>query len=279
MTPEFDQPLSNCQLCNSTNIRQSKTDYRGIKIAVCKDCSIEFMNPQYTDGYLSTFYSQYQREDSNHHRYGDKTKPRELIHDYNIQQIEKHVTPGNFLSVGCGNGLDVKMAMQRGWHAEGYEVGQEYPEELASQLNAVIYTGDFVDIVPGKKYSCIYLNHVLEHPKNPGAYLNKIKDLLEPGGILYIACPNIDSLANGVKTVFENIGLKKSKGKHYDTWHHLFYYSPKKLSKLLSTVYGFEVLYAGNDKKATKTTTSISHSFHDDYPYKSSFRMIVRKPK
>lgn len=276
---EFDPKLKQCPLCHSSEVKDHKKDFNGIHISLCQGCNIEFMNPQYTDDYLATFYAQYQREDSKHHRYGEKIKPRELVHEYNYKQIEGYIQPGKLLCVGCGNGLDVKVGLDRGWNAEGYEVGEKYTQELSKKLNTNIYHGDFTKLNPNKKYSCIYLNHVLEHPKNPGAYLDKIVELLCDNGLLYIACPNIDSFSNRLKTVMEKLGLKKSIGKHYDTWHHLFYYSPSKLKRLLEKEYGFEVLYTGNDKKAKATTTKVEHSFIDDIAYKSSFRLIARKIK
>ena len=95
-------------------------------------------------------------------------------------------------------------------------------------------TGDFLSLdYPKNYFSCIYLNHVLEHPKSPGKYLEKIYKLLSHGGILYIACPNIKSFSIFMKTIFEKIGLKKNKGKHYETWQHLIYYNPVDLKKFL----------------------------------------------
>ncbi|MFY0654179.1 MAG: class I SAM-dependent methyltransferase [Cyclobacteriaceae bacterium] len=273
----FDPEMEECPVCGSASIHRHKKDYKNISISKCKTCRIEFMNPQYTDQYLESFYSEYQKMDSKKTRYGDKTKPRELVHEYNLKQIEGHVDKNGFLSVGCGNGLDVKVALQRGWQAEGFELDHDHTVTLSKTLGTSIHSGDFASLELEKKYSCVYLNHVLEHPKNPGSYLKKISELLTPGGILYIACPNIDSVSNRIKTVLEKVGLKKNHGKHYDTWHHLIYFNPRKLKKLLESQYGYEVLYMGNDKKAKIDTTSVEHSLLDDVAYKSSFRMIAKK--
>ena len=237
------------------------------------------MNPQYTESYLNEFYSTYQELDGLNIRYGDKIRPRELIHGYNLEQIEKYSKREKFLSVGCGNGLDIKVAKERGWIAEGYEVDENHARELSDRLETQIHSGDFSKMNGNEEYSCIYMNHVLEHPKRPGEYLSTVRRLLKPDGIMYIACPNIDSVSNRIKNMLEGLGLRKEIGKHYDTWHHLFYYSPTKLKKLLEKHYGFEVLYYGNDKKGTRDTTEVIHSFLDDWPYKSSFRLIARKIK
>lgn len=274
----FDSKLKQCPLCQCSDVANHTIDYQGIHISKCRNCSIQFMNPQYTDSYLTAFYLGYQKKDSEeHHRYGADTTLRELGHDYNLRQIESHVERGAFLSVGSGNGLDIKVAIKRGWEAEGYEIDKEYSEQLSRITMAPVHCGDFVSLGFDKQYACVYLHHVLEHPKNPGEYLTKIHEILRPGGILYIACPNINSVSANLKTVLEKLGLKKNVGKHYDTWHHLFYFSPGTLTRLLDTRYGFEVLYAGNDKKPKKGTKSIQESILDPIPYKSSFRLIAKK--
>jgi hypothetical protein len=59
--------------------------------------------------------------------------------------------------------------------------------------------------------------------------------------------PNIDSVSSRYKTALGRAGLKRNRGKHYDTFHHLFYYSPSTLPPLLERRYGFRVLRVEGD--------------------------------
>lgn len=274
---EFDSPLNACPVCRSDAIAHAKTDYTGIGIWRCRWCRIEFINPQYTDAWLAAFYDQYQRMLAKAHRYGDDLRPRELIHEYNLAHIERFRAPGRFLSVGCGKGVDLTCARRRGWLAVGFDVDKAYVAQRAAELGIPIHSGDFQAIPePAASFDCVYLNHVLEHPKNPGDYLDRIRDLLAPGGVVYIACPNIGSAANRFKAVLEAARLRRRTAKQYDTWQHLIFYTPRSLGDLLATRYGFEVLFAGNDVKAEIGDRQVRRARPERWCHKSSFRLIAR---
>jgi hypothetical protein len=71
--------------------------------------------------------------------------------------------------------------------------------------------------------------------------------VLMPGGVLYIGVPNIDSISASWKTFLGKRNLKPLCGRHYDTWHHLFYYAPRPLRRILEDHFDFEVLRVEGD--------------------------------
>ncbi|MEM6360029.1 MAG: class I SAM-dependent methyltransferase [Bacteroidota bacterium] len=274
---EYDEMLSSCTICNSGNIKFYLKDYKGIQIFICNSCRTQFMNPQYSDRYLSDFYAQYQIKDFKHHRYGDDKTPRFAKHDDNLRLIENFVRPGKFLSVGSGNGIDMEVASGRGWAVEGYEVDEEFTKILSESLKLPMHTGNFVTLdLKNKTYDCVYLNHVIEHPKNPGQYLEKITALLKNGGILYLATPNIHSFSIRLKKLLDFFGLRKKKASYYDTWQHLTYYNPRYFSRVLEKKFGFEVLHLSNDVKSI-TNGKVQNTVLDKWLFKSGFRLVARK--
>lgn len=277
--PRFDPPLRACPVCFAKRVERSRVDAAGVRIDRCGECRIEFMNPQYTDGYLREFYEDYHARGANHHAFGRDDRPRELIHEHNLAQIETLRPPGRFLSVGCGKAIDVAVAKRRGWRAEGYDVDATFVAGRAAELEVPIHSGAFceLDWKPAA-YDCVYMNHSLEHPKNPGEYLATIRDLLAPGGLLYVACPNIDSLSNRTKNALDALHLRAEPASHYDTWHHLTYFSPVKLAHLLVRNLGFEVVFRGNDVKARKGDERVRTTPLDRWVRKSTFRLIARVP-
>ena len=126
-------------------------------------------------------------------------------------------------------------------------------------------------------YDCIYFNHVIEHTKEPHNYLKRIHEILKPGGIFYVATPNINGIANKIKGLMDYSGLRKNKGKHYDTWQHLFYFSPGSMKYLLESYYNFRILSMTNDLKLLKKSNSIHRSILDRLCYKTSFRTLAMK--
>jgi hypothetical protein len=66
--------------------------------------------------------------------------------------------------------------------------------------------------------------------------------ILRPGGVLFLGVPNIASLANRLKGLAGQLGLRRRRrGNQYATKHHVFYYSPVVLRRMLGS-FGFDVL-------------------------------------
>lgn len=284
----FDAPLCACPLCDSARIGRYDEDHDGRQVSRCRDCRVLFMNPQYTDEHLAEFYSLYndlpQAEDSL------ALAGRRLCKQSDFQMIHEHASMGRFLSVGVRDGLELQIARDHGWEVEGYDVDERATRVVAAKVGATVHSGNLLDLpLSANRFDCIYMDQVLEYPKNPQDYLRESLRLLAPGGVLFISCPNIGSLASRGKTLAGKLGLKNrsSRGQHYDMRHHLFYYSPGMLVRLLEQHYGFRVLVAeGAPLAGTHHTapnrTWLSRTAIDlrrRFPLlETNFRLLAQKP-
>ena len=96
------------------------------------------------------------------------------------------------LAVGCGNGASVVHMAAYGWDAEGHEID---PDARAQARAA----GARVPEVPLEElaaeraghYAAVTLSHVIEHVHEPVAFLATLRRLLRPGGVLWLATPNL----------------------------------------------------------------------------------------
>ncbi len=249
MEPEFDARLSCCPFCRSEKIALCDTDYTGRTIDRCRSCGAMFLNPQYSDRYLDEFYGQYVgAADLTDVRAAVENEPiRHVVHGHYMELIERHTGRGRILCVGCGDGLELAVAIERGWTAEGFDVDPKVTSAISEQLGIEVRHGDFVTAdYAADSFDCVYLHQVLEHPKNPQEYLTKIHEILRPGGILFVASPNIGSFVNRLKSFAGRLGLKKRRGRHYDTWHHIFYYTPAALARILQRHFGYRVVLVRN---------------------------------
>jgi FkbM family methyltransferase len=246
--PVRDKRLEICPLCQSEQIQYYDHDYLGTNIDSCVACGACFMNPQYSDAYQSSFYEGYIDVDEISSLDQVWEEAHLNSHQYHFQEIEAYIKPGKLLAFGCGNGRELQVAIERGWEAEGFDVDLECVEKLRKKHGVPLHTGDFFELsLEAGSFDCIYLDQVLEHLKEPAQYLNEFSRLLAPGGVLFLAVPNIKSVASRWKTFLGRWGLKQRRGKHYDTWHHLFYYGPKSLSEVLEKQFDFQTLATGND--------------------------------
>lgn len=274
---EFDKKIDKCIICNSHDIKLHKTDFRKINISKCNECDFQFMNPQYTDKYLSLYYSTYTTAEDFEH----VQESLSYGHNFYFSLIEKYIAQGKLLDIGCGNGHLLRAAIKRGWSGQGYDVDKESTQITSDRLGVKVYSGDFFSNQYNNNYDLITLHQVLEHLKNPNEYLEKIYSLIKNNGYIFIAVPNISSLSSKIKFSFEKLGLRrKNIGKYYDTNHHVLYFEPKTLNKLLEN-HGFKVVYQRNchsaKPKQSKFKRFIMRNFTDYLFAKSTFLVIAKK--
>lgn len=104
---------------------------------------------------------------------------------------------GVVLDVGCGNGAFLLRAAEAGWHVQGIE-----PDPVAAEQAAAsgfpVHHGDVMRFTSDKKFDVITLSHVFEHLHDPEAVLSKCRQLLRPGGMLWMAMPNMEGLGHRI---------------------------------------------------------------------------------
>jgi len=276
--PRFDPPLARCPLCDSHAIRPYLTDHRGIAIDLCRTCRLRFMNPQYSQEALDRYYATYTSHDPGHIASAHRG-PRRERKRRNLNLLAAHLpASARFLSIGCGDGLELTLAKERGYAVEAYDVDAEAAAAVERATGIVVTTGDlFAGRFAEGAYDCVFLDQVLEHPKDPARYLRLIRDLLRPGGILYLGVPNLASLSNTFKTIQDRLGLRNGarRGRQFDTWHHLHYYSPACLRHVLPR-FGLRVLDVQGDPEPS--AGPLLCALRRTFPlFESSMIVIARK--
>jgi len=274
---KYNPKLSKCRLCDSENIHIYHRDYLGNDIFICNDCGIQFLNPQYTDEHLDDYYSDYTDTLG-----AEWIEPLTYGHGYYMSIIERYSNPGDMLDFGSGNGILANTAKARGWNVEGYDVDCESTQRVSKEIGLPIYCGDFSSVQWKKQeYDLVTMHQVLEHLKDPKAMLDELLAKLKKGGIIFIAVPNINSFSARLKFFLERIGIRKKRiGRYYDTDHHLFYYTPKVLKKLLSDM-GLEILHTTGCHKVRPGQSKIIR-FIKKYTWEklllgSAFLVVARK--
>lgn len=125
------------------------------------------------------------------------------------QALEKLITYYNFdsvLDIGCGEGLHSDIFLDRGKKVTAIDYGKSfYFENNKNKINTIV--ADFNTHPFTEEFDCIWCSHVLEHQRNPGAFLDKIFSLLKEGGVLAITVPPYKPQIVGGHVSFWNIGL------------------------------------------------------------------------
>jgi len=149
---------------------------------------------------------------------------RDLAFGEYIEEINKYKVYGNILDIGCGIGSFLLAIKKFGWNEYGIELSSA--ANLAIELGLNVFQTDFLNTQFDKDFfDVITLFDVIEHISEPIIFLEKIKTILRPGGLLLIITPNLKGISSR---------LLKHNWLAYTQIDHVILYSPKTLSLLLS---------------------------------------------
>ena len=119
----------------------------------------------------------------------------------------------------------------------------EVKTKAKEEFDMDVDVGSFVDHdYEPESFDCITMLDVVEHSRDPLAFLQRAYELLRPGGIVYVAVPNQRSFLTVVLDRWIRLGLPP--GKYFlerlYVRPHLFYFNPAVLRHTLESA-GFEV--------------------------------------
>lgn len=205
-------PLSNearhlygcCPLCESPGISLLReTDCRGhpmynpelpgtIRWKQCDACGHSFTEGFFTDEALDVLLSNVQ--DCQAPDLGKLEKARgtsAAIVDSISSVLGKQ--EGKWLDVGFGNGSLLITCEEYGFEPMGIDLRKETVEKI-KPLGIEAHCMQLMDLEEVGAFTVISMADVLEHMPYPKQALARAYRLLSPGGVLFVSCPNSDSL-------------------------------------------------------------------------------------
>ena len=151
------------------------------------------------------------------------------------RMVEKmaYRTSGSLLNYGAKTGFFSHKMEKRGWKVTSVE---RYHEERLFSLE--MFHQRMIDIpemdsLHAGTFDVITMWHVFEHTHNPNELLDRFYELLRPGGILIMACPNIRS------TDAMHYGPYWAA---YDVPRHLWHFDPNSIN-ILAHRHGFTLMH------------------------------------
>jgi 2-polyprenyl-3-methyl-5-hydroxy-6-metoxy-1,4-benzoquinol methylase len=231
----------------------------------CGDCGSAFLDPRPSDATLGLAYADYMTHEPPAEAAGDgplAQARRRLVNGYLNRRYGYRLTPASalgwpllslippdpahrdkwirhlrwpggepsLLDVGCANGAFMLQARSLGWEVHGIDFDEaSVAQAVAAGLDARVATVDDLDPADAR-FDAITVGHVIEHLPDPGAALERMRSLLRPNGMIWLATPNVSSLGH------------RHFGRHWfalDPPRHLVLFTPAALAGLLRSC-GFE---------------------------------------
>lgn len=179
-------PVS-CYVCGQSGGRQIGVD-AGYRIELCGRCGFAFVNPRPSAEELGRLYENYYDPDA----VVPEKWEREMTDVFEEcgDWLGERGRIGTVLDIGCSFGHLLRALERRGWRTTGIEpspVAAAYAEGL---IRGTVLRGGFEEaaLAPGS-FDAVVSLYVLEHVSDPRAFMQKVFDVLAPGGEAIIRIP------------------------------------------------------------------------------------------
>jgi SAM-dependent methyltransferase len=205
-----------CPFCGSTNysVYERYGSELQFTYVLCKDCKLVYQSPRpkYNQDFIDAAYASYYQFTDSLDLNSNPDVPESSVNMFKkeveyLLQFDKKRTA--VLDIGSGMGTFLVAAKPYYKDAVGLDVSAQMAAFVERQLGVKVFLEQFENFNYNKKFSLIHMSHVMEHIPNPKLWLNKAREVLEPGGILVINVPNKFSFSFRLQHMFVRLGVKK----------------------------------------------------------------------
>jgi len=231
-----------CNLCGQSNFIVLEEDQPPFRVLKCNNCSLIFVYPRPDHSELIGHYNENYYVDW----IGTQKDKRIRMWEKRLDKLKRFRSGGRLLDVGCGEGLFLHLAKEHGWQVSGTEISSYAAGYASNSLNVDIFYGEILYAgFPGDFFDVVTMWHVLEHVKDPKAYLTEVRHILKPEGLLVIAVPNVNGMVMRIAyRIARRRRLKLFSKEEKEV--HLYHFSADTIKAYLEKT-GFECLRLAPD--------------------------------
>jgi SAM-dependent methyltransferase len=190
--------LSACPLCGGTHFR-AITAVEGHPVVRCRRCELQFTNPQPSDAELAAIYGpDYILAEDGTPAAEIITRSKRATADHYLDLLAQAGVPARsrLLEIGCGGGNFLRQALRRGFDVTGVEYSPFACARARENLGGAgrVLQGEIQVIAPeAGTFAVCVLCDVIEHVRDPREFLRAVFAALQPGGVVLVVTPSIDS--------------------------------------------------------------------------------------
>lgn len=196
----------------------------------CAACNLRFTQDVPTEDSIGTYYQSVDYISHSNTSKGLLNKVYQAVRKLTLQQkakliISQTVQKGSLLDIGAGIGAFLDTMQQKGWKVQGIEPDAGARRNARELFSLELMDTHYLESLPAASFDAITLWHVLEHIHQLHPYIQKLKELLNPGGKIFIAVPNYTSADANIYGTYWAA---------YDVPRHLYHFTPVSIDKLMS---------------------------------------------
>jgi len=254
-----------CIICQNDSLENFIEE---IKVLKCKKCELVFDNSNNIKPYPKISHQ-------NKILVKIQLKFSQILAEQYMKYLKKHHNINNFkrvLDIGCGFGSFVKLINNKNCQAYGIESNEDtIIQGKLKHLKHITFDETFKE----KKFDLVCLHQSLYYFQDSLMILEKVRTILNEGGLVFIANPNMSSKIRndhlvwptGSKMCLSKINFKELKGLKlidYTAYTDQFYkeYLLTKKIKKSKTILGIKsILYLLKIKKLVKYTENGMNNF------------------
>lgn len=226
-----------CPICTPETAQDLRHDFAPYRVVSCSNCGLVFLSPRLTESAILKLYSdqEYYVSEVAGQGYDEYL---EVQHNWvrtftrRLGQIERYQKPGRALDIGCGPGFFLEAAQTRGYDVYGLDPSDYIVKVAGEKFGGRIQKGVIESAsYPTNDFDLVVAFDTFEHIYHPLKWLEAVRRVLKPGGLLVITTPDPTSLL---------ARISRKKWVSFKLPEHVFYWSPPTIRRALAE--GWEVL-------------------------------------
>lgn len=206
--PTRKQTIYECPVCGARHFTYlfAVDSHRLVR---CRECEFALLNPQPSDSELRQFRAANPSIDND----GPDDAHRSSLNQFTAEAYldvllaYSGIARGRFLQIGCTQGAILAAAGKRGFRVSGVASSEEAAKRSLAALAAASVEPEFLSAdaealahQPAEYDICV-LDDTLGQVRDPKRLLQRVHQLLRPGGVILVAAPGIDSRSTGTGSV------------------------------------------------------------------------------
>jgi 2-polyprenyl-3-methyl-5-hydroxy-6-metoxy-1,4-benzoquinol methylase len=219
-----------CALCGDVR-RKLFVRAKSRTVVQCAGCGLRALEPMpsldtlvaINEETVHPFFSSYLEDAETYRTY----------FEHKLDDLQRYKPAGRLLDVGCGAGLFLEAAGQRGYEVVGVDLSPVPVAYARGTLGLDVTIGSLHDYAPpSDSFDIVTIFQTIEHDPKPAVLCDELFRILAPGGILMVTTPAADGF------------VARAMGRRwfgYRNVEHVTFFTRRSLGYALERA-GFEIL-------------------------------------